>query len=131
MLESKIVHLNEIYNFDSNHFLIKRTVFPLIEKTLLKIIKNCDLFLKKNLNTKIFSSITGLPNETNTADDVCITTTPTLITSMKGMRDSTRNWNVSTANTREKQNKIWNEEQQFKFTKLSFITKKLIEISYN
>ena len=37
MLESKIVHLKEIYNFDFNNFLIKRTVFVLIVK---KVIKN-------------------------------------------------------------------------------------------
>ena len=41
MLKSKIVHLEEIYNFDFDHFLIKLTVFILIEKTLFKIIKNC------------------------------------------------------------------------------------------
>ena len=40
MLTSKIVHLTEIYNFDFDHFLITRTVFVLIDKTLLKIIKN-------------------------------------------------------------------------------------------
>ena len=27
MLENKIVHLKKIYNFDFDHFLIKRTVF--------------------------------------------------------------------------------------------------------
>ena len=40
MLRSKIVHLKEIYNFEFDHFLIKRTVFILIKKTLLKI-KSC------------------------------------------------------------------------------------------
>ena len=29
MLRSKIVHLKEIYNFDFDHFLIKRTIFVL------------------------------------------------------------------------------------------------------
>ena len=37
MLQSKIFHLKEIYNFDFDHFLIKRTVFILIVK---KVIKN-------------------------------------------------------------------------------------------
>ena len=41
MLRCKLVHLKKIYKFDFDHFLIKRTVFVLIEKTLLKIIKNC------------------------------------------------------------------------------------------
>ena len=36
MLKSKIVHLKEIYNFDLDHFLIKRTVFVLIVKNLIK-----------------------------------------------------------------------------------------------
>ena len=40
MLKSKIVHIKEIYNFDFDHFLIKRAVFILIKKTLLKI-KSC------------------------------------------------------------------------------------------
>ena len=39
MLRSKIVHLKKIYKFDSYHFLIKRTIFVLIDKKLLKIIK--------------------------------------------------------------------------------------------
>ena len=34
--KSKIVHLKEIYNFDSDHFLIKRTVFVLIVKNVIK-----------------------------------------------------------------------------------------------
>ena len=42
MLRSKILHLKEIYKFHSDHFLVKRTVFVLIEKTLFKLIKNCD-----------------------------------------------------------------------------------------
>ena len=37
MLRSKIVHLKEIYNFELDHFLIKRTVFVLIVKNILKI----------------------------------------------------------------------------------------------
>ena len=41
ILESKTVHLKKIYKFYLNHFLVKRTVFVLIEKTLLKIIQNC------------------------------------------------------------------------------------------
>ena len=58
MLLNKIVHLKEIYNFYFDHFLIKRTVFLLIEKTLLKIIKNCDprpknAWYKKMLRSKI------------------------------------------------------------------------------
>ena len=36
-LQSKIVHLKEIYNFDFDHFLIKRTVFVLI---VINVIKN-------------------------------------------------------------------------------------------
>ena len=36
MLRSKIVHLKKIYNFDFDHFLIKRTVFVLIVKTVIK-----------------------------------------------------------------------------------------------
>ena len=34
ILESKTDHLKKIYKFCSDHFLIKRTVFVLIEKTL-------------------------------------------------------------------------------------------------
>ena len=34
MLKSKIVHLKKIYNFDSDHYLIKRTVFVLIVKNV-------------------------------------------------------------------------------------------------
>ena len=41
ILEGKTVHLKKIYKFDFDHFLKKLTVFILIEKTLLKIIKNC------------------------------------------------------------------------------------------
>ena len=36
MLTSKIVHLKEIRNFDFEHFLIKRTVFILIVKNVIK-----------------------------------------------------------------------------------------------
>ena len=37
MLRRKIVHLKKIYNFDFDHILIKRRVFVLIVKMLLKI----------------------------------------------------------------------------------------------
>ena len=40
MLRSKIIHLKETYKFYFDHFLVKRTVFILIKKTLLKI-KSC------------------------------------------------------------------------------------------
>ena len=40
MLKAKIIHLKETYKFCFDHFLIKRTVFILIKKTLLKI-KSC------------------------------------------------------------------------------------------
>ena len=36
MLRSKIVHLKKIYNFYFDHFLIKRTVFVLIVKNVIK-----------------------------------------------------------------------------------------------
>ena len=36
MLRRKIVHLKKIYNFDFDHFLIKRTVFVLIVKNVIK-----------------------------------------------------------------------------------------------
>ena len=36
MLRSKTVHLKEIYNCDFDHFLIKRTVFVLIVKNVIK-----------------------------------------------------------------------------------------------
>ena len=36
MLKSKIVHLKEIYNFDFDNFLTKRTVFVLIVKNVIK-----------------------------------------------------------------------------------------------
>ena len=36
MLKSKIVYLKKIYNFDFDHFLIKRTVFVLIVKNVIK-----------------------------------------------------------------------------------------------
>ena len=40
MLTCKIIHLKETYKFCFDHFLEKRTVFILIEKTLLKL-KSC------------------------------------------------------------------------------------------
>ena len=40
ILESETFHLKKIYKFFFDHFLIKRTGFALIEKTLLKI-KSC------------------------------------------------------------------------------------------
>ena len=36
ILHSKIVHLKKIYNFGFDHFLIKRTVFVLIVKNVIK-----------------------------------------------------------------------------------------------
>ena len=36
MLSSKLIHLKEIYNFGFDHFLIKRTVFVLIVKNVIK-----------------------------------------------------------------------------------------------
>ena len=36
MLRSRIVYLKEIYNFDSDHFLINNTVFVLISKNVIK-----------------------------------------------------------------------------------------------
>ena len=36
MLTSKIVHLKKIYNFDFDHFWIKRTVFVLIVENVIK-----------------------------------------------------------------------------------------------
>ena len=36
MLRRKIVHLKKVYNFDFDHFLIKRTVFVLIVKNVIK-----------------------------------------------------------------------------------------------
>ena len=36
ILRSKIVHFKEIYNFHSDYFLIKRTVFVLIVKNVIK-----------------------------------------------------------------------------------------------
>ena len=60
MLTSKIVHLKEIYNFDFDHILIKRTVFVLIVKNVIKNQKFnfpdkllCDICTKKMLQNKI------------------------------------------------------------------------------
>ena len=57
MLKSKIVHLKEIYNFDFDHFLIKRTVFVLIVKNVIKNQKfnfpNKLRHIKKMLKNKI------------------------------------------------------------------------------
>ena len=36
MLRSKVIHLKEIYNFDFDHFSIKRKVFVLIVEILIK-----------------------------------------------------------------------------------------------
>ena len=36
MLKSNIVYLKEIYNFDLDHFLIKRAIFVLIVKNVIK-----------------------------------------------------------------------------------------------
>ena len=36
MLRSKIIHLKKIYNFHFDHFLVKRTVFVLIVKNVIK-----------------------------------------------------------------------------------------------
>ena len=58
MLKSKIVDLKEIYNFDLDHFLIKRTIFVLIVKNGFKNQKFnfpdklCDI-QKKMLKNKI------------------------------------------------------------------------------
>ena len=57
MLRSKIVHLIETYKFHFDHFLEKRTVFILINKTLLKIKSCCfrpnDARYEKMLESKI------------------------------------------------------------------------------
>ena len=59
MLKSKIVHLKKIYNFDFDHFLIKRTVFVLIVKNVIKnqkfnfSDKLCDICTKQMLRNKI------------------------------------------------------------------------------
>ena len=65
MLKSKIVHLKKIYNFDFDHFLIKRTVFVLIVKSVIqnkkfnfpdklrhtkKMLKNKIVVLKRSTN---------------------------------------------------------------------------------
>ena len=36
MLSSKIVHLKEVYNFDLDYFLTKRTIFVVIVKNVIK-----------------------------------------------------------------------------------------------
>ena len=54
MLKSKIVHLKKIYKFGLDYFLEKRTVFILIEKTLLKI-KSCG-FRPNNARYELFIS---------------------------------------------------------------------------
>ena len=54
MLRSTIVHLKKIYNFDFDHFLIKRTIFVLIVKNVIKNQKFnfqdklCDIRNKQN-----------------------------------------------------------------------------------
>ena len=59
MQTSKIVHLKEIYNFDFIHFLIKRTVFVLIVKNVIKNQKFifpdklCDIYTEQMLRNKI------------------------------------------------------------------------------
>ena len=59
MLKRKIVHLKKIYNFDFDHFLIKRAVFVLIVKNVIKNQKFyfpdklCDI-RNKCLGTKLF-----------------------------------------------------------------------------
>ena len=56
MLKSKIVHLKKIYNFDFDHFFIKRTVFVLIVKNFIKNQKFnfpdklCDLTSKSSMS---------------------------------------------------------------------------------
>ena len=60
MLRKKIVHLKEIYNFGFHHFLIKRTVFVLIVKNVIKNKKFnfpdklCNI--QKNLKKQNYSS---------------------------------------------------------------------------
>ena len=61
MLCSKIVHLKEIYNFGFDHFLIKRTVFVLNVKNVIKNQKmqffgQTRRHKKKCLGTKLFVS---------------------------------------------------------------------------
>ena len=55
MLKSKIIYLKTIYKFAFGHFLVKRTVFVLIEKTLLKI-KNGGLRLNNARYEKLLRS---------------------------------------------------------------------------
>ena len=53
--KSKIVYLKEIYNFDFDHFLIKRTVLALMVKN---VIKNQKFkFLKNYINVYVKSSV--------------------------------------------------------------------------
>ena len=47
MLRSKIVYLKKIYKFCIDHFLIKRTVFVLIEKNVIKNNKKLDFPFKQ------------------------------------------------------------------------------------
>ena len=55
MLRSKILYLKKIYKFGFDHFLVKSTVFLLIEKTLLKL-KNCGCRPNNTRYEKILTS---------------------------------------------------------------------------
>ena len=55
ILSSIIVLLKKIYKFGFHHFFLKRTVFVLIEKTLLKI-KNCGFRPKNARYEKMLTS---------------------------------------------------------------------------
>ena len=59
MLRSKIVHLKKIYNFDFDHFLIKRTVFVLIVKNVIKnqklIFSDKLCYIQKNVKEQNYS----------------------------------------------------------------------------
>ena len=65
MLTSKIVHLKEIYNVDFDHFLIKRTVFGLIVKNVVKNKKFnfpdklCDIQKKMLKNKIVWKNVTN------------------------------------------------------------------------
>ena len=48
MLKSKIVHLKQIYKFGFDHFLIKRTVFVLIVKNVIKNKKHTKHEIRRN-----------------------------------------------------------------------------------